>query len=186
MPQNSPWRWSEKAQAPQFLETPFVGPFGCGTARSFTDYETYAGISFRHRCTTDYTRLFLEPPNPPLPANWADLVSQYDIVIHLDKDTVDAVDGAASWQIRLYDNELRPLYHKREPDKDFREALVHEGATWMLRIQLASQGEPVLWQVAPYNAAQWFTPFQGASPLAELLPIFTRYGFKPQSAGDLA
>ena len=69
--------WRERdavsiAKITRFLTEPWVGPFGCGTARTFADYEAYAGISFRRRQVQAYTRRGEEPPNPPAPADWAE------------------------------------------------------------------------------------------------------------------
>ncbi len=58
----------------RFLADPWVGPFGCGSVRTFADYEAYAGISFRHRRVQQYTRRGEEPPNPPMPSNWAERI----------------------------------------------------------------------------------------------------------------
>ena len=38
-----------RAKIASFLTDPWVGPFGCGPARTLADYEAYAGINFRHR-----------------------------------------------------------------------------------------------------------------------------------------
>jgi hypothetical protein len=70
-----PWRERDavsKAKIARLLTEPWVGPFGCGTARTVADYEAYAGISFRHRRVQAYTRQGQEPPNPPMPTNWAE------------------------------------------------------------------------------------------------------------------
>jgi hypothetical protein len=61
-----------RAKMARFLTEPWIGTFGCGTARTFAEYEAYAGISFRHRRVQAYTRRGEEPPNPSLPADWAE------------------------------------------------------------------------------------------------------------------
>src|SRR5205823_4031879 len=73
-----------KEKVKRFLAEPYVGPFGCGAARTFADYEAYAGISFRHRKVQDYTRRGSEPPNPPAPPEWAERVRSYRLEIGLD------------------------------------------------------------------------------------------------------
>src|SRR5205823_5485899 len=67
----------------QFLAEPQVGPFGLGTARSFADYQAYAGISFEHRKIQEYTRQELEPPNPPAAPDWAERIRTYQLGISL-------------------------------------------------------------------------------------------------------
>jgi hypothetical protein len=61
-----------RAKMARFLAEPWVGPFGCGPVRTLAEYEAYAGISFRHRRVQEYTRRGEEPPNPPMPADWAE------------------------------------------------------------------------------------------------------------------
>lgn len=71
------WRERDResrAKIARFLTEPWVGPFGCGTVRTFAEYEAYAGISFRHRRVQAYTRRGEEPPNPPVPADWAERI----------------------------------------------------------------------------------------------------------------
>lgn len=48
----------------RFLSAPSKGFYGLGTARTFAEYERYAGISFTDRRVQQYTLLHLEPPNP--------------------------------------------------------------------------------------------------------------------------
>jgi hypothetical protein len=60
-----------RARISTLFTNPFVGYYGLGDQRTFADYEAYAGISFAHRRIQDYTRLHLEPPNPPADPDWA-------------------------------------------------------------------------------------------------------------------
>ena len=53
-----------------FLLLPKPGQFGCGTVRSFADYERYAGLSFERKMAHDYTWEGHEPPNPLYGCNW--------------------------------------------------------------------------------------------------------------------
>ena len=51
---------ASRRKVQRFLLDPWVGLYGCGTARTMADYVAYAGVSFRERRLQDHTR-----PQPP-------------------------------------------------------------------------------------------------------------------------
>lgn len=51
-----------RAKVSSFLRDPVTGPLGCGTFRTSSQYEDYAGINFQGRYAEAYTRQNLEPP----------------------------------------------------------------------------------------------------------------------------
>jgi len=77
---------ASKEKVKRFLADPHVGEFGCGTARTFAEYEAYAGLSFRHRRVQEYTRLAEEPPNPAAPPDWAERISAHCVRIDLEEN----------------------------------------------------------------------------------------------------
>ncbi len=98
----------------QFLEAPYVGPFGCGTVRSFADYEAYAGLSFLHRAAQDATLRGEEPPNPPAQATWATEVRDWHVRIVLDRRTLqpEALADPRLWYVGVHDADNTELFRQ--------------------------------------------------------------------------
>jgi hypothetical protein len=79
-----------RAKIRRFLAEPTVGRYGLGTARTFAEYEAYAGLSFAHRRIQEYTRDEQEPPNPPAPPDWAARVRCHRVRVEVDRATLPA------------------------------------------------------------------------------------------------
>jgi hypothetical protein len=153
----------------RFLEEPHVGPFGCGTARTFAEYEAYAGVNFRRRRSQDYTRRFLEPPNPPMPADWADRIGSYEIEIAIEKSTLPAhVDDYLFWYVGFHDVNDQEI-HRLDADKDDVKAmLAGPGEHAILRRSFESEREPVSWTVWPNSVSKgWLDKLQGPTLSAD-------------------
>jgi hypothetical protein len=150
----------------RFLEQPSIGRFGCGTVRTFREYEAYAGINFRSQCTTDYTRRCLEPPNPPMPADWADRISHYEFVINIDKAEFSPADGCTSWWIEFWDARQQLVYRRTVNERSVVAYLSGPAPVATIRLAFASEQEPLSWRVLPYSKSRWLEPFEGASPRA--------------------
>jgi hypothetical protein len=150
----------------RFFDQPFIGRFGCGTARTITEYEAYAGIDFQCRRTADYTRRFLEPPNPPMPADWADRVRTHQIDVGVDKRKLPAdVDDYLFWFIGFHDAAGEEIYRSDADQAEVRQFLDAPEPVAVVRRAFESEREPVSWTVWPYSATKgWLDKVQGPAP----------------------
>lgn len=130
-----------------FLLTPFVGPFGCGTVRTFKDYEDFAGVNFQHQCATDYTWRYEEPPNPPAGRDWAERCTRYEIEIHIEGAEAGSSEKATGGLLELFDE--RRLIYRRKLGQD--ELATNRGPHVTLRDRFASLVEPLTWRVTTYT-----------------------------------
>ena len=155
---------SSKEKVKRFLAEPFVGEFGCGTARTFDEYETYAGLSFRHRQVQDYTRRGEEPPNPPAPAGWAEQIRAYLVPIELDRAALEpeACADPMFWYVGFHDADGLELYRRDADAKELRELLAGKPSRIVIEREFSSNREPVSWTVWPVSrSGVWLQKREG-------------------------
>ena len=149
----------------RFLKSPFVGPFGCGTARSFTEYEEYAGLNFLHRTAQDATLRGDEPPNPPTPATQPTEVRDWHVRIVLDRAVLqpEALADPRLWYVGFHDAGNVEI-HRQDAEGDELRWLLHGGDTTasVIERQFSSERQPVTWTVWPLSSAgEWLTQIVG-------------------------
>ena len=138
---------------------------GLGEARTFADYEAYAGVSFRHRRIQDYTRLNGEPPNPPADQDWPQRVQDYEVEIPVDLSQLPAAatDDPELWYVGVHDCDGNELYRRDASRQELAEVVpVCDGRVRLVR-KFAAQALPASWTVLPRSAsAGWLKPLRGA------------------------
>jgi hypothetical protein len=147
----------------RLLEGPWVGDDGCGTRRSLSDYEAYAGISFRTRRVQQYTRRGLEPPNPPACADWPYRMRRWEVLINLDRSMLPAGVGRADfWYVGVHDRSERELC-REDLDRAHIDALsASGGAVVQIPLTVEAEERPVSWTVWPYvSEAGWLHQVRG-------------------------
>jgi hypothetical protein len=99
-----PWHKRDAASLAKvrgFLAHPQAGQFGCGTARSFADYESYAGLDFSRRFASRAARRGDEPApiRPVLPD------PMWTVRVALDTDALgpEALDNPLFWYVGFHD-----------------------------------------------------------------------------------
>jgi hypothetical protein len=160
-----PVDWSERdapsrESASHLLTDPHAGTFGCGTSRSVADYEAYAGISFPHRRTQDYTRRHLEPPNPPLGDDWATTVRDHATSVVLAASEVTA--DAQFWYVGFHDCDGEELF-RADAEREEIDRLLADGAPMITIVrEFESASPPATWTLMPYSAdTGWLEPIGG-------------------------
>jgi Glycosyltransferase (GlcNAc) len=151
------------ARVRRLFEGSDVGRFGLGTERTLKEYEAYAGISFRHRKVQDYTRLNLEPPNPPAEENWFEQVQKRHIDITVDplQFPAEAVDDALFWYVGVRDHEETEIHRRDFEAAELAEKLVR-GQPITLTAEFESQAHPATWTVIPCTKTDgWLDPVTG-------------------------
>jgi hypothetical protein len=148
----------------QFLMSPHVGPFGCGTTRSFTDYETYAGLSFLHRVAHDATLRGEEPPNPPAQATWPTEVRDWHVQLVLDRMALqpEALADPKLWYVGFHDTDSTELYRQDAIGDELQRLLQGDAAEIVIWRQFSSARQAATWTVWPMSSdGEWLTPTTG-------------------------
>lgn len=148
----------------QFLLAPHVGQFGCGSVRSFADYEAYAGLSFLHRVAQDATLRGEEPPNPPAPATWATEVRDWRVRIVLDRAALqpEALADPRLWYVGFHDADNVEI-HRQDAEGDELRWLLQDGSQAMtIERRFSSARQPVTWTVWPLSSdGEWLGQIVG-------------------------
>ncbi len=155
----------------RFLAGGDVGAFGCGTARSFDDYEAYAGLSFRHKAAQDATLHGLEPPNPPAPLTWATELRDWWVRIVLDRAALPAAALAdpAFWYVGVHDAEDVEIHREDAAGEELRALL--EAPEIVIERRFRSVRQPATWTVWPFSRVEtWLEKVTGAVDHNGLLP----------------
>lgn len=155
----------------QFLVAPHVGEFGCGTVRSFAEYEEYAGLSFLHRAAQDATLRGEEPPNPSAQATWATEVRDWRVRIVLDRAALqpEALADPRFWYVGFHDTENAEIYREDAEGYELRWLLQGGSPAITIERQFSSALQPATWTVWPMSCAGvWLTKVEGtvSVPLA--------------------
>lgn len=156
-----------------FLKEPHAGSYGCGSARLFSDYEQYAGISFTRRRVQDYTRQNGEPPNPPAPADWIERTRDWHLRITLEQDYL--VSSSASdwsfWYVGAHDVHGDELYRLDVNTEELRTIFAStDKSVMVIERDFESTREPATWTVWPVTRdGRWLDPLSGAVDRAPAL-----------------
>lgn len=136
----------------RFLATPHVGPFGCGTARTFAAYEAYAGLSVSARSVQDATRQGLEPAPPPAPSR------EWQVRIVLDRAALqpEALADPQFWYVGVHDAEQSEI-HREDAAGDELNRLLQDGRREIVIERcFNSARQPATWTVWPMSrAGEW-------------------------------
>jgi hypothetical protein len=148
----------------QFLTAPHTGPFGCGTERSFTEYEAYAGLSFTHRVAQDATLQGLEPPNPPVTPNWATDVREWQVRITLDRGALppEALEAPQFWYVGVHDASETEIYREDAHGDELLRLLTGDGGQITIQRRFHSARQPAMWAVWPFDrSGRWLEKMVG-------------------------
>jgi len=142
-----------RAKVSSFLTSPYIGRHGCGTRRTFRDYEEYAGLSFSERQAQDYTRAHLEPPNPALPPDWATGVRRWDVRISVDRRRLPTpgVTDVDFWYVGFHDATGAEVHRRDASSAELDGLECQSGGRLDLDRQFESSREPVTWTVWPHS-----------------------------------
>jgi hypothetical protein len=110
----TPW-WELQAQGNQrvreFLRAPHQGKYGCGTERSFADYEAFSGLDLTRCRVQDYTLRDQEPPNPPADPAWSVQPRSWRVIVDLKLARLqpEFLAAGSAWELRLADPDGEPI-----------------------------------------------------------------------------
>jgi len=151
------------AKVRQFLTHPFIGAFGCGSARSFAEYEAYAGISFAHCAVQDATLQGSEPPNPALPPDWPTESRVWRVNIAVDRHSLPAaaLHAPQFWYVGFHDALVQEIY--RQDSSGFElQKLVEGGERIVIPREFRSSRRPITWTIWPVSKdGEWLQTIVG-------------------------
>lgn len=140
-----------------------VASFGLGQARTLTEYEAYAGLSFRHKKAQGYTLRGGEPPNPGASSDWPNTIYVWIAKIRFTRDQLP--EGSLSdpmlWILSILDGEGNEVCHR---DVRPEELAPLAGAVGELAIvcEFPSDTIPANWTLWPLTrSGRWLPKFGG-------------------------
>ena len=140
-----------------------IDGFGLGSERTIAEFEMYAGLSFQLRRAQDYTTRAGEPPNPPIPANWAQEIYSWLIRIRLNRADLpqNCADDVSLWYIGVHD-ELQNEIYRRDLTPPEVQALPLDQPQMVLVCELQSGTVPAGWTVWPVSRTHgWLSKIAG-------------------------
>jgi hypothetical protein len=149
------------AKVRQFLTAPPIGPFACGTARTFQQYETYSCVNFQRRYIGPAARQGDEPL-PPARFCTADLKT-WNIRIVLDRDAVPplALERPSFWYVGFHDGEEELARADARPPEITRAMSTNPGEI-VLERQIRTVRPPRSWTVWPTDSrGRWLGKLSG-------------------------
>jgi Glycosyltransferase (GlcNAc) len=153
-----------KKKVRNFLLHPYIGQYGCGSMRSFQEYENYAGIHFRDRRVQDYTLRGAEPPNPVGPAGWEKSYT-WQVRIMLDPRALPAaaLDDPQFWYIGIHDDKRTEIFRQDVSSEELPGLLARSWPYLAIERDVVSDRVPVTWTVWPVSRSRgWLSKIEGA------------------------
>lgn len=187
-----PTPWYERDAASQtkvgrLLTEPRVGSDAFGSVRTVSDYEDYAGLSFRHRRVQEYTKEAREPPNPASESEWPARIKDHKVEINLRRDELPAraFTDPAFWYVGLHDGDGREIFRRDAEPAELESAFAADSITFVR--QFSSERTPATWTVIPYSASEgWLEPARGPVARAPRILVSVASYRDPDLASTLA
>ena len=155
---------SSKRKVERLLLGEPVEPFGLGTARTLDEYEAYAGLSFRLRKAQQYTVRAQEPPNPAIPAGWAENIHPWiaRIVIERAQLPPGSLDDPELWYLGIEDGQGYEICRRDFTPDEL--APLQQGSEERIALicEFPSESMPARWTVWPVSRSRgWLNKLQG-------------------------
>jgi hypothetical protein len=148
----------------QFLKKPFVGKFGCGTHRTFSEYERYAGIDLHRAKVQTYTVEGHEPPNPEPNPEWYEDRRQWNVRIELEPGQLEptALKNVEFWYVGFHDVDGRELYRQDVPADELARKISKGLKRIVIEQEFQSARTPKSWTVWPFSRVSgWLNKVDG-------------------------
>ncbi len=148
----------------RFLADPFVGPYGCGTLRTFAEYEAYAGLDFARRTASVATRRGDEPPPPPPLTVGPGIEKTWEQRIRLPRATLPsaALDRSPFWYVGFHDVNGVEIDRQDVTWPELRALLARDDGEVVIERRFTSKREPASWTVWPTDRRrQWLEKLSG-------------------------
>ncbi|AWK89888.1 GlcNAc-transferase family protein [Azospirillum thermophilum] len=162
-----PWHLrdrSSRTRVSRFLSQPDVGPFGCGTVRSFAGYEAYAGLDFRQRVAHPAALRGEEPPRCH-PASESTAARRWDLRIVLKRADLPAAALADPqfWYVGFHDDHGAEIHRSDADGPELRALVAGDSPEIVISRGFLSARPPTRWTVWPVSHSQgWLDKLVGA------------------------
>lgn len=147
---------ASRERVTRFLQHRGTAAFGCGTARSFADYEAYAGLDFRRRVASPAALLGDEPP--PAPPVAAD-IKTWRLRIALDRLALPAaaLDQPRFWYVGIMDADDVEIARHDADREELRCALAGGQPQVVIEREVRSDRPPARWTIWPVDRRGFWT-----------------------------
>jgi hypothetical protein len=154
---------ASKAKVTRFLTRPYVGRYGCGSIRSFQEYEVYAGLNFYRRSVQDYTLRGEEPPSPR-GTGTPNKIYNWRVQIIFDRAALAAaaLNDPHFWYVGIHDESNTEIFRKDVSSKDLPPLLAQNSPYIIIEDDVVSDRVPMTWTVWPVSCSQgWLAKLHG-------------------------
>jgi hypothetical protein len=164
---DTPWHARDAASLAKvghFLSNPGTGPFGCGTARSFGEYEDYAGINFRRRFASRAARRGEEPGPPPAPGAQPVVERTWDVRLALDPNALaaEALDNPLFWYVGVHDANGTEIMRDDAGRPELKRLISEGNGRIRIERRFTSARPPERWTVWPTDrSGRWLGRIDG-------------------------
>jgi plasmid stabilization system protein ParE len=155
-----------RAKVRRLLTQPECGRFGVGAMRGLAEYEAYAGLSFAHAAAQDATLQGAEPPNAPMPANWASQVRTWRMRIELPRGTLPpaALRNPRFWYVGFHDAGNEEIYRQDTDASEVDRLLAAGAGALVIERTFRSARRPEKWVVWPVSGdGAWLDRLEGVA-----------------------
>ncbi|MEJ2457926.1 MAG: GlcNAc-transferase family protein, partial [Novosphingobium sp.] len=152
------------ARVRHFLRYAGAGPFGCGTSRSFAQYEAYAGLDFRRRYAVPGTRRGESPATPPRPG--AAQTKSWKVQIRLKREKLPplALDRPSFWYVGFHDEADVELAREDAQRGEISRILAADQSEIVLERCFDAPHPPRSWTVWPTDRqGRWLEKLSGSA-----------------------
>jgi hypothetical protein len=163
---STPWNKLDEAskqKVQRVLLGEDVGAFGLGRARTLSEYEAYAGISFRYRKAQGYTLRGSEPPNPSAPEDWPNRIYPWIAKIRFTREQMPegSLVNPMLWSLSILDDQGNEVCHRDLRGEDLQPFTNNDGELSIV-CEFASDTIPANWTLWPLTrSGQWLPRFGG-------------------------
>ncbi|MDB5710429.1 MAG: hypothetical protein JWL96_2499 [Sphingomonas bacterium] len=150
------------AKVARFLHHRPIGPFACGTARSFADYEAYSGLDFvRHSASPAAKRG--DDPVKPVPLH------AWRLRIGIDRQALPAAafDQPRFWYVGVHDDDDVEIARHDADRLELSAALALGSERIVIERQVRSNRPPTRWTVWPVDRRGCWTERLSGTVVAE-------------------
>lgn len=163
-----PWNVRDKAsraKVSRFLTQPVYGPFGCGTARSFADYEAYAGLDFRKRTALPAVRQGSEPGTPGA-SDDPNALRRWDLRITLSRAELPsaALADPSFWYVGFHDENDVEIHRADAAGPELRMLVAGDAPEIVIARRFLSAQRPARWTVWPVSRSRGWLDKLGGAP----------------------
>jgi hypothetical protein len=164
----TPWHERDAAsleKVRRFLVAPETGRFGCGVARSFADYEAYAGLSFRRRHASRAARRGDEPAAPVSAA------AAREWTVRLSLGRAELPDAALKhplfWYVGFHDAQGNEIARDDAGRAEMQALLAAPHDRIRIERRFASTRPPARWTIWPVDRrGRWLDRIDGPIDLS--------------------